>query len=407
MKLRIALPIITAVILSGGCSSAATPVTETTTSVSAQTETAESEYISSEAAAPAADEAVIDLVRVYTMPTEKGGEPEYLSPDPPFQERLITLLDHQDNRQFPETEFRKDAGEYGYGFTYDGYVYEIWSEDTVVARPEIAEGDIYRFKNEELCRAVSDYVRLNTGITVFSPEQIEKIVSAELVYQDYHEKTVISSMRIEDADQLAVLEGWLSRAVLTNGGSACPFAETLLQLQKADGETMTLAMASDSCNMYFVNGRYYQYRDVSDNEPFFTLFETDPIIRAWRKGYMGPVSDGVVMTAAAEGITPESLTLRLYNGTNLELQYGEAYHLERLEDGDWQPQPHIIENGAFHDVAYVMPPGKPVDLVIKWDWLYGTLAPGEYRLVKEVQEFRSPGDYDTYELTAEFTLPVR
>ena len=39
-----------------------------------------------------------------------------------------------------------------------------------------------------------------------------------------------------------------------------------------------------------------------------------------------------------------------------------------------------------------------------WQWLYGTLEPGTYRIVKEVMDFRGPGDFDEKEYSAEFTV---
>jgi len=41
---------------------------------------------------------------------------------------------------------------------------------------------------------------------------------------------------------------------------------------------------------------------------------------------------------------------------------------------------------------------------IEWDWLYGSLDTGEYRIVKNILDFRSTGDYDQYKLAAEFTI---
>ncbi|MGO4890647.1 immunoglobulin-like domain-containing protein, partial [Anaerobacillus sp. MEB173] len=41
---------------------------------------------------------------------------------------------------------------------------------------------------------------------------------------------------------------------------------------------------------------------------------------------------------------------------------------------------------------------------VDWDWLYGSLDTGEYRIVKDILDFRSTGDYDKRHLTAEFTI---
>ena len=41
---------------------------------------------------------------------------------------------------------------------------------------------------------------------------------------------------------------------------------------------------------------------------------------------------------------------------------------------------------------------------INWEWLYGTLPSGRYRIGKNVMDFRGTGDYDTAMYYAEFEI---
>jgi len=41
---------------------------------------------------------------------------------------------------------------------------------------------------------------------------------------------------------------------------------------------------------------------------------------------------------------------------------------------------------------------------VDWDWLYGSLDEGEYRIIKQFYDFRATGDYDIYYLAAEFLI---
>ena len=400
--------LLSVVILSGCNVSRADPVSdpaaettvETTAAISAGTETS-----AMETALPVPEESAADSLQVYIMPTAAGGLPAYIIPDQEFQARLLALLGDSQNRQFLDGGIWPGTDELGFGFSYDGYRYEICNQDIIVARPEAFEGEHYYVENQELSDTVKDYVRLETGITAFLPEHIGDVISAELIYKDRESGAVLASERIDDREQAAAIAGWMKRAVIVNGGTACGFTDCELKLEEADGRIVTLAMASDSCNMYFVNGRYFQYRDVPDNASFFKLFEVNPIIRAWRNGDLGPADGGVVMVAEDGGVTPKSATFSLYNGTGLEIQYGEGYYLEQMVDRDWERCSYITDNWAFHDVAYSLETGRPAEIRIDWAWLYGTLDRGEYRLVKEIHEFRRTGDYDTYELTAEFVIP--
>ena len=41
---------------------------------------------------------------------------------------------------------------------------------------------------------------------------------------------------------------------------------------------------------------------------------------------------------------------------------------------------------------------------VNWEWLYGELPAGEYRIGKEIMNFRGAGDYDTEMLYAGFVI---
>ena len=408
MKRWMVLPVFIAIVLAGCSDSGEESVPAATGESAIETITerfAETESSAMETTESAPPESSADLPAVYIMRTEKGGEPEYITPDPAFQDQLIVMLEDQKNRQVLDSEVLQGNEEYGFGFSYGGYQYEVWDHDIIAARPEAYEDEHFYIENQDLSDLVKDYVRKVSGITAFLPGDIGRVISAELVYKDRESGEVISSERIADKEEVALIEGWMRRAEIINGGTACGFGDCELKLEQADGSVLTLAMAGDSCNMYFVNGRYFQYRDIQDNEPFFRLFEQNPVIRAWRKGYMGPVTEGVVMTVEDGSVTPQSVVLKLYNGTGLDIQFGDGYYLEQMADGEWNRCPYIAGNQAFHDIAYSLETGKPAQIKLDWAWLYGILDKGNYRLVKEIRDFRGTGDYDTYEIAAEFTIP--
>ncbi|MBR6789557.1 MAG: hypothetical protein IKM31_01670 [Oscillospiraceae bacterium] len=88
-----------------------------------------------------------------------------------------------------------------------------------------------------------------------------------------------------------------------------------------------------------------------------------------------------------------------------ELLTGSWYRVESLESGAWTPLEYVPEGDvAWDSVAYpVMTDGRtewPVD----WEWLYGGLMPGEYRICKEFMDLREPGDFDRTLAFAEFTI---
>jgi hypothetical protein len=41
---------------------------------------------------------------------------------------------------------------------------------------------------------------------------------------------------------------------------------------------------------------------------------------------------------------------------------------------------------------------------VDWEWIYGSLEKGEFRIVKDILDSNGVGGYETYYLAAEFTL---
>lgn len=113
------------------------------------------------------------------------------------------------------------------------------------------------------------------------------------------------------------------------------------------------------------------------------------------------------LTLTAKDVTPAGLTLVCTkNGGNPtgELQCGEEYHLIVLEDGTWKDVPTVIEEYAWNSLAYWIPEGQDVEFDYSWEWLYGKLPAGTYRLTKGFMDFREPGDYDTAVYWVEFEI---
>lgn len=115
--------------------------------------------------------------------------------------------------------------------------------------------------------------------------------------------------------------------------------------------------------------------------------------------------EGVSMTVKDGTVSATGLTLEFDNTTDSECIYGEYYILEKKIEGNWF-QVHASFKGeyAFDSIGYILEPHGESEWTSDWEWLYGSLEPGEYRIVKDILDFRGTGDYDKYFLAAEFTL---
>lgn len=88
-----------------------------------------------------------------------------------------------------------------------------------------------------------------------------------------------------------------------------------------------------------------------------------------------------------------------------ELEFGDAFELEILKDGKWESVPIALEgNYGFNAIAYIIAGGECLEKELGWEWLYGELTAGEYRIKKEIHDFRGTGDFDTYDVYAHFIL---
>lgn len=105
-------------------------------------------------------------------------------------------------------------------------------------------------------------------------------------------------------------------------------------------------------------------------------------------------------------ITPSGATVHFYryNTENAgEVSYGESFVLEKESEGKWESVPSIIEEAAFTDIAYVIPENDTSELETNWEWLYGKLSPGTYRIRKTVLNSKDAGNTE-HELIAQFLL---
>ena len=83
-----------------------------------------------------------------------------------------------------------------------------------------------------------------------------------------------------------------------------------------------------------------------------------------------------------------------------ELMVGSAYSLEYQDES----MAFLVDDAIFTAEAYMIPKDGELKMNVNWEWLYGELEPGEYRITKSVMDFRGTGDYDTKEYSAEFTI---
>ncbi|MBU9711892.1 immunoglobulin-like domain-containing protein [Evansella tamaricis] len=104
-------------------------------------------------------------------------------------------------------------------------------------------------------------------------------------------------------------------------------------------------------------------------------------------------------------VSSTGLTVIFENNSDKQCIYGEYFLLEKKMEGRWYQLPVTLDgNYGFNDIGYDLNPSDAREWAVDWKWLYGSLDTGDYRIVKDILDFREAGDYDKYYLTAEFTI---
>jgi hypothetical protein len=114
-----------------------------------------------------------------------------------------------------------------------------------------------------------------------------------------------------------------------------------------------------------------------------------------------------MMNVLEGSVSEVGLTVEfIYTGAN-EGNYGSWYELEYKDGDEWCVLPYTYDGEgevAWTAEAYPVEIGKPREETINWEWLYGKLGSGEFRVVKDFLDFRGTGDYDKYYLASEFII---
>ena len=79
-----------------------------------------------------------------------------------------------------------------------------------------------------------------------------------------------------------------------------------------------------------------------------------------------------------------------------ELQTGADYLLEMTVNDEWHPvETKTGEPLVWNSIAYMIKKNDITEMNIDWQYAYGSLKPGYYRIKKEIMDFRKSGDFDT------------
>lgn len=188
---------------------------------------------------------------------------------------------------------------------------------------------------------------------------------------------------------------FLSISVKVNGEMVDPMLYLKTDTQK---ETITY------------NGKEYDKSELCNATlKWLELSEQDKMLSSYFPPEFMIFDETWGVTLTAENITTTGITIKCIQSGGKptgELQTGSWYILETwTKEYGWKQMPYIIQGEvAWTEEAWIIPMEDTVEWEVNWEWLYGAIPSGKYRIGKSIMDFRKSGDFDTATYYAEFEI---
>lgn len=229
---------------------------ETVLAVTVAETTEESTVQPSETAGPEwLEDNVADKVCVGFIPTEAGSWRYAVIED---QTAAVAAFEKATSSIYSDEWWIKGDRTKGLFVEYNGEIWDFVESGEMV----YALGRVKAEDAADLYALCAEAAREAGWKNAVVPEQLTGIVSATL-------RASGKEIMLTDGAALEKLEGMLTAGKYALGGTGCPFTARL-DATLESGETLTVALATDSCGVWMSEGYYYEYG--SDSQPLYDLF---------------------------------------------------------------------------------------------------------------------------------------
>ncbi len=106
------------------------------------------------------------------------------------------------------------------------------------------------------------------------------------------------------------------------------------------------------------------------------------------------------VSLSAKDVTSTGLTIvidKKGGSPTGELLTGSPFALERLEDGKWTAVTPIDDSRVWTAESHIISEKNSdgsIEMKTNWEYMYGSLDTGRYRVSKEIMDWRAAGDWD-------------
>jgi len=186
----------------------------------------------------------------------------------------------------------------------------------------------------------------------------------------------------------------------------------LIILLVSCGKTDAAEIDTDNADKIIVyNGKEYKVSELSQATlDWLELSEQERLFSSYLPPEFLEITETWGVTLSLENVTSTGATIRCtrWGGEPTgELQTGSWYIIERWTQAiGWQEADRetLSQDLAWTMEAWMIPVDGSTEWDVNWEFLYGKLPAGKYRIGKEIMDFRGPGDYDTAVYFAEFEI---
>ena len=229
---------------------------QTTLPVTVESTAAEVETtVVTEPAAVWLEDNVEGKVCVGFVPTEAGFWRYAVIED---QEAAVAAFEKATGAIYSDEWWIKGDRTLGLMVEYNGEIWDFVESGELV----YALGRVKAEDAADLYQLCAEAARAAGWKESIAPDQLSGITSATL-------RASGKEILLTDSEALEKLEGMLTAGKYALGGTSCPFTAQL-DVTLESGETLTVALATDSCGVWMSEGYYYEFG--GDSQPLYDLF---------------------------------------------------------------------------------------------------------------------------------------
>lgn len=136
------------------------------------------------------------------------------------------------------------------------------------------------------------------------------------------------------------------------------------------------------------------------------LFKSDrKEVNKWQQTTEPQIIEGVSMIIKDGTLTKSSATVIITDTVkDEEHTYGDSFAIQKKRSNEWIDLDTIIDNYGFNMIGYGVNEDNILEMEVKWDWLYGELEKGEYRLIKNFAVNKNDSYLGSKKIYVEFTI---